>query len=100
MPVGRSSPQSWAASRPIFSELAACTPTSSRSGLPMIARNECRPTLPVENWITLRIVTTTCQLSVSRQQPDQTLAVEFAGRQHRYPALGKDRDDCRHLEPG
>jgi hypothetical protein len=22
----------------------------------MIARNECRPTLPVENWITLRMV--------------------------------------------
>src|SRR6202011_4629067 len=55
-PVGRSSPQSSAASRPIFAELAGCTPTSSRSGLPMIARNECRPTLPVENWITLRIV--------------------------------------------
>jgi hypothetical protein len=34
----------------------------------MIARNECRPTLPVENWITLRIVATTCQLSVRRHR--------------------------------
>src|SRR4051794_29735078 len=54
-PVGSLRPHSSAASRPILFGLAACTPTNWRSGLPMIARNECCPTLPVENWTTRRI---------------------------------------------
>jgi hypothetical protein len=39
-PVGVSSPQSAAASRPTFDGLLACTPTSSRVGLSMIALRE------------------------------------------------------------
>ena len=54
-PVGLSSPHNWPASRPIFDGLAAWTPTSSRSGRPMIAFSECRPTLPVENCTTVCI---------------------------------------------
>ncbi len=54
-PVASLRPHSSAASRPILSSLAAWTPTSSRSGRPMIARSECLPTFPVENWTTLRI---------------------------------------------
>ena len=55
-PVGVSRPHSSAASRPTFDGLAACTPTSSRVGFSMIARREWTPTLPVENWITRRVM--------------------------------------------
>ena len=51
-PVGSGQPASLAASTPTLSGPCAYTPTSSMSGLPMMACSDRRPMFPVVHWIT------------------------------------------------
>src|ERR1700739_2284227 len=59
MRVGSVTPHTSAGSRPLLAGSAACTPTNLKSGRPMSTRKAWTPTLPVENWTTLRTVSVT-----------------------------------------